>query len=52
MQAWYLNENPYPFVPPPVLDAAGHHPHIEQPKAFVERIVSFLEEERPCRPGT
>ncbi len=22
MQAWYLNENPYPFVPPPVLDAA------------------------------
>jgi alkanesulfonate monooxygenase SsuD/methylene tetrahydromethanopterin reductase-like flavin-dependent oxidoreductase (luciferase family) len=22
MQAWYLNENPYPFVPQPVLDAA------------------------------
>ena len=22
MQAWYLNENPYPFVPPDVLDAA------------------------------
>jgi alkanesulfonate monooxygenase SsuD/methylene tetrahydromethanopterin reductase-like flavin-dependent oxidoreductase (luciferase family) len=22
MQAWYLNENPYPFVPPNVLDAA------------------------------
>jgi alkanesulfonate monooxygenase SsuD/methylene tetrahydromethanopterin reductase-like flavin-dependent oxidoreductase (luciferase family) len=22
MQAWYLNENPYPFVPAPVLDAA------------------------------
>ena len=22
MQAWYLNENPYPFVPPHVLDAA------------------------------
>jgi pimeloyl-ACP methyl ester carboxylesterase len=35
-----------------VIDAAGHHPHIEQPKAFVERVVSFLEEERPCRPGT
>jgi len=35
-----------------LIDAAGHHPHIEQPKAFVERIVSFLEEERPCRPGT
>ena len=34
-----------------LIDAAGHHPHIEQPKAFVERIVSFLEEERPCRPG-
>jgi pimeloyl-ACP methyl ester carboxylesterase len=35
-----------------LIDAAGHHPHIEQPKVFVERIVSFLEEERPCRPGT
>ena len=23
MQAWYLNENPYPFVPPHVLEAAG-----------------------------
>jgi hypothetical protein len=21
-QAWYLNENPYPFVPPHVLEAA------------------------------
>jgi pimeloyl-ACP methyl ester carboxylesterase len=25
-----------------LIDAAGHHPHIEQPKAFVERVVSFL----------
>jgi pimeloyl-ACP methyl ester carboxylesterase len=31
---------------------AGHHPHIEQPEAFVERVGSFLEEVRPCRPGT
>ena len=22
MQAWYLNENPYPFVPQSVLDSA------------------------------
>jgi pimeloyl-ACP methyl ester carboxylesterase len=35
-----------------LIDAAGHHPHIEQPEAFVERVVSFLGEERPCRPGT
>lgn len=34
-----------------LIDAAGHHPDIEQPEAFVERVVSFLEE-RPCRPGT
>ena len=32
--------------------AAGHHPHIEQPEVFVDRVVSFLGEERPCRPGT
>jgi pimeloyl-ACP methyl ester carboxylesterase len=35
-----------------LIDAAGHHPHIEQPEAFVERVVSFLGEERPCRLGT
>ena len=35
-----------------LIAAAGHHPHIEQPEAFVERVVSFLGEERPCRPGT
>ena len=35
-----------------LIDAAGHHPHIEQPEAFVERVMSFLGEERPCRPGT
>ncbi len=33
-----------------VIDAAGHHPEIEQPKAFVERLVTFLKE-GPCRPG-
>jgi pimeloyl-ACP methyl ester carboxylesterase len=27
-----------------VIDAAGHHPEIEQPKAFVERLVTFLKE--------
>jgi pimeloyl-ACP methyl ester carboxylesterase len=35
-----------------LVDAAGHHPHLEQPEAFVARVVSFLEEVRPCRPGT
>jgi len=35
-----------------LIDAAGHHPHIEQPEAFVKRVVSFFGEERPCRPGT
>jgi pimeloyl-ACP methyl ester carboxylesterase len=35
-----------------LIDAAGHHPHIEQPEAFVERVISFLGEEQPCRPGT
>jgi pimeloyl-ACP methyl ester carboxylesterase len=35
-----------------LIDAAGHHPHIEQPEAFVERVVSFLEEAGRCRPGT
>jgi len=25
-----------------VIDAAGHHPEIEQPAAFVERVVAFL----------
>lgn len=34
-----------------VIEAAGHHPEIEQPKAFVQQVVAFLEE-RPCRPGT
>lgn len=33
------------------IEAAGHHPEIEQPKAFVQRVLAFLEE-RPCRPGT
>jgi pimeloyl-ACP methyl ester carboxylesterase len=33
------------------IDAAGHHPEIEQPKAFVQRVLAFLEEP-PCRPGT
>jgi pimeloyl-ACP methyl ester carboxylesterase len=33
-----------------VIAAAGHHPEIEQPAAFVERVVAFLE--APCRPGT
>jgi pimeloyl-ACP methyl ester carboxylesterase len=33
-----------------VIEGAGHHPEIEQPAAFVERVVAFLEE--PCRPGT
>jgi pimeloyl-ACP methyl ester carboxylesterase len=27
-----------------VIDAAGHHPEIEQPRAFVERVVTFLKE--------
>jgi pimeloyl-ACP methyl ester carboxylesterase len=35
-----------------LIDGAGQHPHIEQPEAFAERVVSFLEEERRCRPGT
>jgi len=35
-----------------LIDAPGHHPHIEQPEAFVERVMSCLGEERPCRPGT
>jgi pimeloyl-ACP methyl ester carboxylesterase len=26
-----------------VIDAAGHHPELEQPDKFVERITSFLE---------
>jgi pimeloyl-ACP methyl ester carboxylesterase len=26
-----------------VIDAAGHHPELEQPEKFVERITSFLE---------
>jgi pimeloyl-ACP methyl ester carboxylesterase len=33
-----------------LIDGAGHHPEIEQAKAFVDRVVAFLEE--PCRPGT
>ena len=27
-----------------VIDAAGHHPEIEQPGAFVERVLAFLKE--------
>jgi pimeloyl-ACP methyl ester carboxylesterase len=27
-----------------LIEAAGHHPEIEQPEAFVERVVAFLEE--------
>ena len=33
-----------------LIEAAGHHPDIEQAAAFAERVVAFLEE--PCRPGT
>jgi pimeloyl-ACP methyl ester carboxylesterase len=33
-----------------VIEAAGHHPEIEQPAAFVDRVVAFLE--APCGPGT
>jgi pimeloyl-ACP methyl ester carboxylesterase len=33
------------------IEAAGHHPEIEQPKALVQRVLAFLEE-GPCRPGT
>jgi pimeloyl-ACP methyl ester carboxylesterase len=33
------------------IEAASHHPEIEQPKAFVQRVLAFLEEP-PCRPGT
>jgi pimeloyl-ACP methyl ester carboxylesterase len=35
-----------------LIEAAGHHPHLEQPEIFVKRVVSFLEEVGPCRPGT
>jgi len=27
-----------------VIEGAGHHPEIEQPEAFVERVAAFLEE--------
>jgi len=27
-----------------LIEGAGHHPEIEQPEAFVERVVAFLEE--------
>src|SRR5215472_8896365 len=27
-----------------LIEAAGHHPEIEQPEAFVERVAAFLEE--------
>ena len=27
-----------------LIDRAGHHPEIEQPEAFVERVAAFLEE--------
>jgi pimeloyl-ACP methyl ester carboxylesterase len=25
-----------------VIEAAGHHPEIEQPQAFVDRVVEFV----------
>lgn len=34
-----------------VIDAAGHHPEVEQAKSFVDKVLAFLEE-APCRPGT
>ena len=33
-----------------IIEAAGHHPEIEQPGVFVERVRAFME--GPCRPGT
>jgi pimeloyl-ACP methyl ester carboxylesterase len=27
-----------------LIEQAGHHPEIEQPEAFVERVAAFLEE--------
>jgi pimeloyl-ACP methyl ester carboxylesterase len=30
-----------------LIDAAGHHPEIEQPEAFVERVAAFLSTVRP-----
>jgi pimeloyl-ACP methyl ester carboxylesterase len=27
-----------------LIEAAGHHPEIEQPEAFAERVSCFLEE--------
>jgi len=27
-----------------LIEGAGHHPEIEQPKAFVERVAAFLSE--------
>lgn len=33
-----------------LIEAAGHHPEIEQAARFVDRVVAFLE--APCRPGT
>jgi pimeloyl-ACP methyl ester carboxylesterase len=33
-----------------IIERAGHHPEIEQPAAFVERVVTFMEAR--CRPGT
>ena len=27
-----------------LIEGAGHHPEIEQPEAFVERVAAFLEE--------
>jgi pimeloyl-ACP methyl ester carboxylesterase len=36
-----------------LIDGAGHHLEIEQAKAFVDRVLAFLEgKEAPCRPGT
>jgi pimeloyl-ACP methyl ester carboxylesterase len=31
-----------------VIDEAGHHPELEQPRAFVDRVARFL---RPAEPG-
>jgi pimeloyl-ACP methyl ester carboxylesterase len=27
-----------------LIERAGHHPEVEQPQAFVERVVAFLKE--------
>ncbi len=30
-----------------LIEQAGHHPEIEQPEAFVERLVKFLDQSQP-----